>query len=801
MRFRPSLMACALCAVTASTTNAQETLALEEIIVTSQKRVESLQDTPISVAAFGQQELQAIGAFEAGQVAEYTANLTIDRQPSSLDNYGYSIRGIGSGETSLLVENTVGVYIDGVYIARNTGATFDIVDLERIEVLRGPQGTLYGRNTIGGAINIITAKPQEEFGFKQHLSFGRRDFIRSKTTLDTGLLGDIFSAKLTYNYNEKDGLVRNIVHNNQLGEQESDAYRIALRLSPSDAFTADYTYDKSERVSNAALSQIVATRPPNNQLGGAITQAATAFASPDRLGQLPMANAPGKDTFSDIEMHTVTLEWQATDNLTIKYVGAQREWDSGTTGTDFGSFASDGATVLEDPTVAPGQFVPAGELRSVFLAERVSDNEQTTHELQFLGNAMDGKLQFATGIYYFEEESNEVNPQSFILPAIFAFGALPAGTQGFLCGDFVSPAPCFGKDVQLSTPVFEYGSENDSIALYGQFTYALSDALDLTVGLRYTEDEKYAYLRNSRVTDAMGNITFNTAEDDWSNVSGGLTLNYAWNDDVMTYFTIANGYRSGGFGARSTSLADFQLGFDEETVTNYEIGIKSEWADSRIRLNGAIFFMDYEDAQVNSFRAGEGGASSVTLNAGALDIQGLELELTAQVTEGLRLMFNYGYTDAEYTEFITQRLDPVTGLPNPSANADPVTGNEDISDFATVGRSPENNMSFIASYDVPGISFGNLNLRAEVTYRDEMVFHPQLNLYDSTDDQTLVHARVSLSELEVLGGNLVVAAWGRNLTDEDYREWGIDFGTLGFAVDSFKEKRSYGIDLIYNFGG
>ncbi|MFK8021551.1 MAG: TonB-dependent receptor [Pseudomonadales bacterium] len=798
---RPLFIPTALSIALMSPVQAQESLALEEIIVTSQKRVASLQDTPISVVAFGQDELEAIGAFEAGQVAEYAANVSIDRQPSSLDNYGYSIRGVGTGETSLLVENTVGVYIDGVYIARNTGAVFDVVDLERIEVLRGPQGTLYGRNTIGGAVNIITAKPSEEFGFKQHLTFGNRDFLRSKTTLDTGLLGDMFSAKLTYNFNEKDGLVNNSVHGNKLGAQESDAYRIALRLTPSDSFTADYTYDNSKRQSNGAMSQIVATRAPNNQLGGAITQAATAFASADRLDSLPMANAPGKDTNSDIEMHTITLEWEATDNLTIKYVGSMREWDSSTTGTDFGSFASDGATVLQDPTVAPGQFVPAGELRSVFLAERISDNEQMTHEFQFLGNLLDGKLQYTAGLYYFEEESNEANPQSFILPAIFAFGTQPAGAQAFLCGDFVSPAPCFGKDVQLSTPLFEYGSENDSIAAYGQFTYAFSDALDLTVGLRYTEDDKSAYLRNSRITNPDGSIRENAAEDDWSNVSGGLTLNYAWNDDVRTYFTVANGYRAGGFGARSASREDFQLGFDEETVTNYEVGIKSDWADSRVRLNGAIFFMDYQDAQVNSFKAGEGGASSVTLNAGELEIKGLELELTAQVTEGLRLMLNYGYTDAKYTEFITQRTDPLTALPSPGPTADPVTGNEDISSFAVVGRTPKNNGAFIASYDAPAFSWGQLNLRAEVTYRDKMVFHPQLNAFDSTDDQTLVHARATLSEMSVLGGDLSVGLWGRNLTDEEYREWGIDFGTLGFAIDSFKEKRSYGVDLIYRFGG
>jgi len=774
---------------------AQDGLALEEVIVTAQKRSESLQDTPISVAAFGQQELEAIGAFETGQVAEYTPNLTIDRQPSSLDNYGYSIRGVGSGETSLLAENTVGVYVDGVYIARNTGATFDIVDLERIEVLRGPQGTLYGRNTIGGAINIVTEKPGEEFGFKQHLSFGNRDFLRSKTTIDTGKLGGGFAAKFAYNYNEKDGLVNNSLRGNKLGKQESEAWRLALRLTPGDSFTADYTYDNSERENNGALSQIVATRPPNNLIGGAITRQAAAFANPDRLNSLPMYFSPGEDTFSDIEMHTLTLTWDVGEDLTVKYIGARREWDGGTTGTDFGAFQSDGATVLEDPTVAPGNVVPAGEYRSVFRAERESDNEQTTHELQVLGDALDDRLQYTLGLYQFEEQSNEDNPQWFILPASFAFAAQPAPFQQFLCR-----GSCIGKDVQLSTPVFEYGSDNEAVAVYGQLTYAVTDAFDITAGIRYTEDDKEAYLRHGLITDPAGEVLDNRGSNEWDNVSGGLTLSYAWNDDVRTYLTWSNGYRAGGFGARVTSsAADFEQGFDEETVTNYELGLKSDWLNSRLRLNGAIFYMEYEDGQVNSFQAGAGGASSVVLNAGELEIQGLELELTAQVTEGLRLMLNYGYIDAEYSEFITRRLNPVTALPSPGPEADPLTGNEDISDVAKVGRTPENNGSIVASYDLPPFDFGRLNLRLEASYRDEMVFHPQLSLYDSTKEQTLVHARATLYDMQVLGGTLTAAAWGRNLTDEEYREWGIDFATLGFAINSFKEKRSYGVDLIYRF--
>ncbi len=798
-----TLIASAVALAASAPSYAQDGMALEEVIVTAQKRSASLQDTPISVAAFGQEELVAMGVNDIGHIAQYTANLSIDRQPSSLDNVGFSIRGVGTGETSLLNENTVGMYVDGVYIARSTGSVFDIVDLERIEVLRGPQGTLYGRNTIGGAINVISEKPLDEFGVKQIFTGGSRGLFRSKTTVDTGKLGDMFSAKFAYNYGEHDGLVENSVHGNELGANDSTAYRIALRLTPTDNFTADYTYDNSERQSNAALSQIVATRPPMNQLGGAITNQATAAASPDRLGSLSMPNAPDEDAYSDVEMHTLTLEWAINDSMSVKYIGAKREWDSGTTGTDFGGWQSDGATVLQDAT-GPfiGQYVPEGEYVSMFHASRVSDNEQTTHEFQLLGDAVDEKLQYTLGVYYFEEESNEDNPQTFVLPAEFAYGSQPQGLKSFLCADptFSDPNACIGKDAVLSAPIFQYGSDNESTAFYGQVTYSFTDALDITGGIRYTEDKKKAYLRQSRIIADDGvTLPVNTAEDEWDNTSGSLTANYSWNEDIMTYATFSQGYRAGGFGARATSAADFALGFDEETVTNYELGLKSDWMDSRVRLNGAIFYMEYDDAQVNSFKAGEGGASSVVTNAGELEIKGLELELTAQLTEGLRLMLNYGYTDASYSEYITGRIDPVTALPDPSDAADEL-GNEDISDIAKVGRTPENNGSMILSYDFQPFSWGQLSIRGDVTYRDEMVFHPQQNLYDSTEDQTLINARMTLSQMQVLGGNLMLSAWGTNLADEEYREWGIDFGALGFAIDSFKEGRAYGLDITYEFG-
>jgi iron complex outermembrane receptor protein len=234
-------------------------------------------------------------------------------------------------------------------------------------------------------------------------------------------------------------------------------------------------------------------------------------------------------------------------------------------------------------------------------------------------------------------------------------------------------------------------------------------------------------------------------------------------------------------------------------VTNYELGLKSDWMDSRVRVNAAIFYMEYDDAQINQFKAGAGGASSIVSNAGELEIKGGELELTAQLTEGLRLMLNYGYTDAEYKEYITGRVDPITALADPSDAAD-ADGNENVADVAIVPRTPKHNGALILSYDFQPFSFGQLNIRADATYRDEMVFESQLNYYNSTEEQTLLNARATLSQMEVLGGNLLVAAWGTNLTDEQYREWGIDFTTLGFAIDSFKEGRAYGLDITYEFG-
>ena len=790
---------------------------LDEIIVTAQKREESIQDTPISMAAFDNEDLQQMGVVEIGTVADYLVNVQIDKQAGSVDNYGYNIRGVGAFESNLLNDSAVGLYLDGVYISRSTSTAYDVVDLERVEVLRGPQGTLYGRNTIGGAINLITKKPSKDFGVRVKATVGNRDRTRTNTTINTGTFGNGLSAILSFNTDERGGLVTNSYNGTEQGAIESQAFRIALRWEPTDQFTADLTFDKSNRDNNGNLYQISMMRPTNALIGGTFSRQAAAAGSMSRLGTAPAFYTSGLDSFSDIEMATLTLEYELSDTLSVKYIGSNRDWASGTQGTDFGSFPSDGLTVLSDTNPASPWFglgatglapVPEGTYVSIFSAQRFSENEQQTHEVQLIGETDDAKIKYVVGVYKFEEESYEDNPQFFTMPASYLYGAQDAGTQAFLCGAEIVPGfgPCFGKDGVASAPDFEYGGDFESQAIYGQVTYSATDALDLTVGLRYTEDDKDAFFANTNVSQGGVLLPAGTrvpAGKSWDNTSGTFIANYAVDEETILYGSISTGYRSGGYTPRASTAEGFTNGFDEETVTSYEIGLKTDLLDNRLRINTAIFNIDFEDQQVAAFEAGTGGATSIVLNAGKSTIQGLELELTAQLSEALRLNFNYGYIDSEYDEFISGRTDPVTGFPSPtltSPSYDPTTGNEDLSGEAIFATTPENSASVVLSYDFLGLSWGSVNARLDVTYRDGMSFHHISNLYDSTDDQTTVNARVTFYDLEMTNNRLTVAGWARNLTDEEHREWGIDFGgAIGLINNTYKEMRSYGIDLTYEF--
>ncbi len=760
---------------------------IEEVIVTARKVEESLQDTPVSVAAFSSSDLEQMGASEAKDVANFTPNLRMQKQSGSQDNYAMAIRGVSSGETALTIDPTVGVYMDGVYLARSTGLAFDIVDLKRIEVLRGPQGTLFGRNTIGGALNIITEKPNGEPGFKLALGVGDHGYDRVMTSIDSPDFGNL-AFKFSYMKNTSERELESLYSGKPLGDAEGEYFRLATRWKASDTVAVDYIYDKSDRESNANTQQLSHVRavyadPNSSFYGGPYYEQAEASASQERQSVLPFINTDPAESNSDIDSHSITVEWDVSENLLVKSISNVREWNSKARGTEFGAFpVQNPGDVVDLRDRSSPSNVPVGTLVPLFSATRDNFHRQITQEFQFTGKLLDERLSYTAGIYLFHEEATEDNPQQFVLPTRFIATAATGAT--------LPPIGVASNATWLSAP-FAYELENESRAVYGQFTYNLFTDFDITLGLRYTEDEKESTLQNN--LDGASSAVRVTSSDEWSNFSPSFSLDYRWSDQVSTYLRIANGYRSGGYNVRAQTSSSFSTPFDPEEITSYEVGIKSDLFERSLRLNMSLFRMDYTDRQIAQFEAGSGGASSVIVNAGESVTQGLEIESVFIPSPGVRLIANYGYLDVEYKEFISGPVDPVTGF---SAGA-----NRDVSDEVTENLyAPEHSGAVAIEYQPAPWSFGQMTFRVDATYVDSISFHPQLFLYDQTEAYTLVNARATLADIPLADGRLRVALWGKNLTDKEYREFGIDFGLLGFAVNNYGVLRRAGIDIVYQFG-
>lgn len=759
--------------------------ALQEIVVYAQRVEGTLQDTPISLAVFDADALRAIGAVAAGDAAAYTPNVQIDRTPLSRSAYSVSIRGIRSADPSLALDPTVGVYLDGVYLGRQSGSAFEIVDLERVEILRGPQGTLYGRNSTGGAINIITSKPSGEFGFVQQLTYGEHGYLRTQTSIDAPRLGNL-AAKFSFNHSEHDGTVKSLYTDDELGGYNANSGRLSLRWTPTAALTVDYAFDMSKEDSNTSIDQITAVRDFQASLGGDFYAQMQAAAAAGRQSHLPY---PVDGNVQPFEMsgHGLILDWDV-GGVTLKSISSYREWDRTATSANFGTFRVSADSVLEGTT---GTYIPAGELVANYTnPETYSRQEQWSQEFQLIGKIEPLGLRYTAGLYYFRERSREIDPQTFVFPALLAFGELPGAFQDFLCA-----GTCFGKSVRLSTPDFAYTADSEAFAAYGQVTWAVTERFDTTVGLRFTHDKK-----ESTLTNDFADVGLATAvgSKSWDNVSPALTLNYEWSDDVSTYFTATRGYRSGGFNVRATNTAAFREPFDEENVTSYELGLKSEWLNRRLRLNGALFHYKYTDKQVAQFEAGSGGASSKIVNAGRANATGIEIDLTAMPIDDLLLTLSYGYIDMEYDSFVTGVQDPATGFPVFDADGEALVA--DISSTAATNvASPKSSASLRAEYTLARTALGDFVVHVDGSYVGARTFQEQLNAFDSSDSYSLWNARLALNDIPVGSGSLNASIWGRNLGNKKVREYGIDFGALGFATNTFKELRAVGIDLLYRY--
>jgi len=714
---------------------------LEDIVVTAQKRGENLQQTPIAITALNSDTLQARQITNLSGLSAIAPSLTTTTPVGSPVGLGVFIRGIGGQEPLLTLDNAVAVYVDGIVLGRSAGAAFDVAEIERVEVLRGPQGTLYGRNAVGGAINIITRKPTKQFGLSQSLIVGNYGLIQSQSTLNPGELGNSgLTATLSYFHKERYGVVDVVGASrpHDGGAVNTNAVRAALGFDRGGAFRANYSFDYSHTGSNQQAFQLTAVdQRLIDFFAGSVAAGGVPLAfSRDRLSRIT-ANNRG-DFLDKNWSHTLTMELDLSDDIQLRSLSGFRRWSEVKNGVDV-----DGTGVLRGPAAGGG----IGSF-NLFSASGDIAQRQWSQEFDLIGSA--GSLKYILGAFYFNEKARESNPQTF-------FFLTPAG------------------GVQLNSTL-AYRHESTSKALFAQATIAATDRLKLTGGVRYTWD--------SRTLDQASPILRHLSRD-FSKFNWSATLDYQISDAVLAFAKVSTGYKSGGFNPRSVDS-----GFLPETVTAYELGLKSDLFDRRLRINGSIFYNRQDDLQVQQFRAGSGGAQSVTTNAGKADFKGVELEVTAAPVEGLTIYANGSYIDRDYKQFIVR--DPVTNAL------------VDIAGSAKFNYTASTTAAAGAEYKFPRFSFGQLSIRADYNYQSKRYFNTSplgsAHFQDIVaDGRGLLDARIALSGIEMGSGELTVGLFGKNITNQHYRVSGIDFGGLGFAGNTYGDPMTWGIDAKVTF--
>jgi len=726
------------------------------ILVTARKVSEDLQDVPLAVTAVSGLDMERAAVAEISDVTRSVPNVYFTQSPSNPTSLTLAIRGQQQNDILLTVDPSVGIYIDGLYYPRTHGLRSALVDVARVEVLRGPQGTLYGRNTTGGALSIISNDPTDEIGGSVEASYGNFNAWQVAGILNMPI-SDSAGIRLVAQHREHDGYGENFA-GEDLADEDSTYLRGKIVWDVTDTVTASFTgsYNHMRTAGPVTkLSGLAAPAAPGGAPGGVATlqvaaelgllpftpenlaEAAEAFAS--FIGGDPYVSGNLGDTSSRIEAYSLglTLDAELSDSLMLRsitgYQHMVRENSSDADGTPF----------------------------DILYATRLTPfDEYISQELQLLGDH--DRFNWVAGVYYGSERGRELSP-SMALPFLSA----------------------------TNPSITDADVKNVSYAVFAQGTYELTESLRLTLGGRYSWDDRELNSRNSAAglcgvpapgVDVAVSGSADTQcprlfEANFSDPSWLASLDYSVTEDVLVYAKFARGYRSGGLNIRGRNTAALFTPFDAETVTEYEVGLKSELANGMVRINLAAFYDDYNDIQRSSSVATGAGPQTFVNNAAEGTIKGLELEMQVRPTNNFTLQASGGLTDASYDEFIT------------------ATGDRTAEGFGI----PKWTGALGATYIHP-LDIGDLTFHADTTYRSSVELVPSAISLDQLTQEgyALVNARIALN-MEDLG--LEVAIFGRNLTDKVFYEGASHLeGILGYNYLITGSPRTYGISLKKRFG-
>ena len=766
---------------------------LEEIVVTARRQAERLQSTPVSVSALSSSMLDSMNIRGVDDVAQLVPNVSLVEASGGIAGNVAFIRGIGSQEPLLTIDSPVGIYLDGIYLGRQAANNFDLVDPERVEVLRGPQGTLFGRNTTGGAINIITQRPADELGGEVKTGYSSFDHWYGRAILDTGAWGGSgLSATLSFLHRERDGFVDNP---NTPDDRDPGALRSTAAWGKISGewgdFNLDLTADWNDQKGQRNPFQIVrAYEPAGTYYSRSPSFGGDAFITgADRIKTLPFEylGQQSAETFG----FAATAQYALSPAFTLKSISGWRGWDSQQP-TNYAGVLRGPVVDFTSPTLFSVQRV------SPFVAyEQDLRQRQFSQEFQILGKT--DTLSYVAGAYYFNERASEFNTNNFtiVLPPAFLAGL------GFpsVVGDALTAQGLDLVGVNLGQTL-AYSTKSESIAGFGQISWkpeALDQKLEVTGGVRYTHDKRSIDQASVPTAQPFAGQLPNpgptpgparAAKADFDNWSFLASVNYQWTPDIMTYARFSTGYKSGGFDARAgvdlATGATFPFTFEPEKATSYEIGFKTEFANRTVRVNGAAFYTEYDNLQIPQYSGGNGFVPN-----GNAHYQGFELEALALPFEQLQIDASLGYVDPVYDELLL--VDPATGI------------EDDYSDVAKFPYVPKWTVHVGAQYSIP-LDWATILVRSDYSYTSRRYFFTATLLNPLNDviadpGQDLLSARISLTDI-ALGATstLEVSLFGENLLKDDRRLAGIDFGpSLGIAGVNLGEPRRFGVDVTLKF--
>lgn len=573
-----------------------EARTLESIIVTAQKREQSLQDVPISMAAFTGDALEEAGVADLGSLQDLIPNFQVSDNVSVRTIY---VRGVGGGGRTVAFDTRTGIYLDGVYIGQPMSADAVLVNLERVEVLRGPQGYLYGQNTVSGAVNLVTAAPSEEFQAKLIGSYGNKDEMRLVGSLNTPLIEDRLFMQFGASMHKRDGFIYNATTGEYPDDKNDYAARLQLRYLVTPDFTADFSADFTRQLSHKVNGE--ARSDVFNTGGYPDPPADEPYVIDDDFPERDLSETWGLGLVLNYDFDAFTL------TSTTGYRHAYRNWN-----VDMDHSSGDWAYFFYN-------------------------DEYNTFSQEFRISGEVGKLNYVGGLYYMNTSGE--NDRTLVYSTLTALLGLPANS------------------VTNTNPMVD----NESMAVFTALDYSLTDTLTLNLGARLNYETKELTFNQS--TDlvepysTLAVIEGYTTDMNETSFSPSIGLTWEPSDNATYYARYSRGVKSGGFNADYLNIYQIaaDLSLDQETVDSYELGAKFRTQDGRLSLNSALFFARYEDYQVSQFRIRDDVVPSrielALTNAGVVETYGPEIELTWIPTDNLTLGLSGAYLHAEYAEF------------------------------------------------------------------------------------------------------------------------------------------------------